>query len=114
MAALYATRATLSYTTGRDTIRESAARRFFADWYRWATHSQLPEMISVARTLKRHFANIITYIRKPITNAAAESLNSKIQMIKFRARGYRNEGRFPAAILFHCGGLDLLPAHPKS
>jgi transposase len=68
----------------------------------------------VAYTLKRHFGNIITYIRKPITNAAAESLNSKIQMIKYRARGYRNEGRFEAAILFHCGGLDLYPTHSKS
>ena len=93
---------------------ETWARRFFAGWYRWATHSQLPEMISVARTLKRHFANIITYIRKPITNATAESLNAKIQMIKFRARGYRNEGRFEAAILFHCGGLDLYPTHSNS
>ena len=94
--------------------RESAARRFFMEWYRWATHSKLPEMIGVARTLKRHFANILTYIRKPITNAIAESLNSKIQMIKYRARGYRNEGRFEAAILFHCGQLDLYPTHSKS
>jgi len=30
-------------------------------------------------------------------------------MIKYRARGYRNETRFAAAILFHCGDLDLLP-----
>jgi transposase len=93
---------------------ETWARRFFAQWYRWATHSQIPEIVTVARTLKRHFANIITYIRRPITNAASESLNAKIQMIKFRARGYRNEGRFEAAILFHCGGLDLYPAHSKS
>jgi hypothetical protein len=35
-------------------------------------------------------------------------------MIKYRARGYRNEGRFEAAILFHCGGLDLYPTHSKS
>ena len=67
--------------------REPAARRFFADWFRWATNSQLLETISVAYTLKRHFANIITHIRKPITNAGAGSLNSKIQMIKYRARG---------------------------
>ncbi|HWJ19080.1 MAG TPA: ISL3 family transposase [Geobacterales bacterium] len=93
---------------------ESHARRFFAEWYRWATHSQLPEMVSVARTIKRHFENIITYIRKPITNAASEGLNSKVQMIKYRARGYRNEDRFEAAILFHCGGLDLYPTHSNS
>jgi hypothetical protein len=51
---------------------------------------------------------------RAVPNATAESLNAKIQMIKFRARGYRNEGRFEAAILFHCGGLDLYPTHSKS
>jgi hypothetical protein len=35
-------------------------------------------------------------------------------MIKYRARGYRNEGNFERAILFHCGGLDLYPTHSKS
>ncbi len=60
--------------------RTSSARHFFAQGYRWATHSQLPALISVARTLKRHFENIITCIKKPISNAAAEGLNSKIQM----------------------------------
>ncbi len=28
-------------------------------------------------------------------------------MIKYRARGYRNETRFAAATCFHCGGVDL-------
>jgi transposase len=65
-------------------------------------------------TLKRHVANIITYVPKPITNVGAESLNSGIQMIKYHARGYRNQGRFEATILFHCGGLDLLPTHSKA
>jgi Transposase len=37
------------------------------------------KVITVACTLKRHFANIIASIRKPITNAGAESLNSKIR-----------------------------------
>jgi transposase len=64
--------------------------------------------------IKRHFENIITYLKIRITNAGAEGLNSKIQMIKYRARGYRNEGSFERAILFHCGGLDLYPTHSKS
>jgi hypothetical protein len=59
--------------------------------------------------------NILTYLQIPITNASAEGLNSKIQMIKYRARGYSNEGSFERAILFHCGGLvALYPTHPKS
>lgn len=70
--------------------------------------------LDAAKTIKRHFANILTYLKIPITNAGAEGLNSKIQMIKYRACGYRNEDRFERAILFHCSGLDLSPAHHKS
>jgi transposase len=94
--------------------RESSARSFFAGWFGWATRSQIPAVTDVAYTIKRHFANIITYLKIPITNAAAEGINSKIQMIKYRARGYRNEGRFERAIQFHCGGLDLYPTHSNS
>lgn len=94
--------------------RESSACSFFAGWYGWATRSQIPAIVEVAKTIKRHFANIITYLKLPITNAGSEGLNSKIQMIKYRARGYRNEDRFERAILFHCGGLDLYPTHSKS
>ena len=38
-----------------------------------------------AKMLKRHFENIITYLRHPITNAVSEGLNSKIQAIKASA-----------------------------
>jgi transposase len=93
---------------------EAWARRFFSSWYGWAVRSRLPAMAEVARMLKRHFANIITYIQIPITNAASESINSKIQKLKTRANGYRNEARFATAILFHCGGLDLHPTHSNS
>ena len=66
-------------------------------------------MLVVARTLKRLFENIVTYVRHRVTNAASESINSKIQWVKYTARGFRNKNNFRAAILFHCGGLDLAP-----
>jgi transposase len=43
------------------------------------------------------------------TNAAAESMNARIQRIKAMACGYRNCEGFRNAILFHLGGLDLYP-----
>ena len=91
--------------------RETIARRFFDEWYYWATHSRIPEMIDVAKTIKRHFSNILTYLKLGITNAAAEALNSKVQWIKYQARGFRSKERFKRAVLFHCGGLSLLPTH---
>jgi transposase len=86
-----------------------AAENFFNRWYSWAIRSRLPAMKNVAKTLKRHFANIITYLKHPITNAMSESLNAKIQWIKYTAHGFRSRKSFRTAIYFHCGGLDLYP-----
>ena len=86
------------------------AARFFARWYFWATHSRLKPMIEVARMIKRHLANVLTYFTQRVTNAVSEGLNSKIQTIKKRAYGFRNREHFKLAIYFHCGGLDLYPA----
>jgi transposase len=86
-----------------------SARAFFKKWYFWATHSRLLPMIKVARMLKRHLDHMVTYCRFRITNAVAEGLNSKIQVIKSAARGFRNFENYRIAILFYCGKLDMLP-----
>jgi transposase len=85
------------------------AERFFKRWYFWATHSRLKPIIKVARMLKGHLSNLLTYVNYPITNAASEAINGKIQAVKAKARGFRNSENFIAAIYFHCGGLDLYP-----
>jgi len=87
---------------------EGVARKHFAWWYRWATHSRLKPMIAKARMLKSRLANVLTYLKHGITNALSESLNSKIQWVKYTARGFRNFDNFVEAIYFHCGGLDLV------
>lgn len=89
---------------------ETWARKHFRWWYNWATHSQLEPMKKVAQMIKRRFDNIITYLQHPITNAGSESINSKLQWVKYTARGFRNKRNFITAIYFHCGGLDMRPA----
>jgi transposase len=64
-------------------------------------------MIKKAKMLKKRLTNILTYLKHGITNAASESLNAKIQWLKYTARGFRNLENFKTAIYFHCGGLDL-------
>lgn len=90
---------------------ERPARKHFRWWHGWATRSRLKPMINVARMLKRRFENVVTYLRHRITNAASESINSRIQWVKYTARGFRNKENFKSAIYFHCGGLDLMPTH---
>jgi transposase len=93
-----------------DYVYPGAAERHFEAWYAWAIRSRLEPIKRVARMLRRHWPNIKTYFTARITNAGAESMNSKIQKIKVLARGFRNRHRFKQAIYFHLGGLDLYPA----
>ena len=85
------------------------ARRFFKDWFGWISRSRLKPMITVARMLKRHLENLLTYLKHRITNAVTEGLNSKIQSLKSAARGFRNFQNYRTRILFFCGKLDLYP-----
>ena len=85
------------------------ARSFFDRWYKEAFESGLPEIRKVARMLKKHLGNILTYFDCFITNAASEGLNSKIQAIKANARGFRNFENYRLSILFFCGKLELSP-----
>src|SRR5688572_21230111 len=80
----------------------------------WAQRSQLEPIRAVAAMLKKHLWGIINAIVLRAHNGGAESINSRIQLLKVRARGFRNKQRFITAIYFHLGGLDLAPAtsHP--
>ncbi len=73
------------------------------------SRSRLKPLIKVAQMLKKPLENILTYLRNSITNAVTEGLNSKIQMIKSNARGFRSFDNYRICILFFCGKLDPLP-----
>ncbi len=88
---------------------EGWARRFFKDWFGWVSRSRLQPVVEVARMLKHHLENLLTYLKHHITNAVTEGLNSKIQSLKSAARGFRNFGNYRIRILFFCGKLNLYP-----
>lgn len=85
------------------------ATAFHRQWHAWASRARLPAVHKVAKMVKGHLHNILTYYAHGITNAVSEGINSAIQTIKKRAGGYRNVENFKTAIYFHCGGLDLYP-----
>ena len=92
-----------------DCLRMKEARSFLANWYRHARREGIPELTAVAKTILRHAKGILGYITHRVTNAAAESLNAKIQALKASARGFRSFEHYRNNILFHFGGLDLMP-----
>jgi transposase len=85
------------------------ASDFFRSWFSWASRSQLRPIVRLAHTLRSRLGILLNYCKWPISNAASEALNSKIQWIKYTARGFRSREGFRRAIFFHCGGLDLYP-----
>lgn len=78
-------------------------------WIRWARRSKLEPIKRVAMTIREHLWGIVNAIVHDSTNGFAESVNSKIQLVKSRARGFRTFETFRISILFHCGNLDLHP-----
>jgi transposase len=97
-----------------DYAYQGAAQNFFARWFWRATHSRLRPMAEVAKLIRRHLPNVLTYLTHRLTNAGLEALNATIQWVKKTARGFRNVEHFKTAIYFHCGGLDLYPTHTKA
>ena len=91
-----------------------AAGRFLSSFIRSAKAMQLAPLRKLAGTLADKRKNILTYIDHRVTSATCEGLNSAIQAIKTRGRGYRNRGNFKTAIYFALGGLDLYPTLPAT
>ena len=66
-------------------------------------------MIKVADTILNHIEGVINAAVTSMSNAMAENINSKIQIIKAVGRGYKNINGYRNAILFFNGNLELLP-----
>ena len=78
-------------------------------WLSWAMRCRLAPMKKAAKTIKNHLWGILNAIVLGVSNGPAERMNSRIKMVKVRARGFRNKQRFANAIYFYLGGLDLYP-----
>ena len=70
-------------------------------------HARLEPMKKFCATIRNHWNEILHYFKHPYTNAILEGMNSIIQNIKRRARGFRNDEYFKTMIYLGCGKLNL-------
>ena len=80
---------------------------FFRRWYFWATHSRLPAVVKVAKTLKRHLAGVLRWFNSRINNGMLEGMNSLVQAAKARARGFRSVRKMCVVIYLLLSKLDF-------
>ena len=73
----------------------------------WMMHARLEPMKKFCGTIRNHWDEILHYFAHPYTNAILEGVNSIIQNIKRRARGFRNDEYFKTMIYLGCGKLNL-------
>ena len=83
------------------------AAGFLAFWCDIAQASKIQPMIKFGKTVNAHWTGIVNYINTPINNGILEGINSKIQLLKARARGFRNTTNFINMIYFLCGKLNF-------
>lgn len=83
------------------------ANAFLNDWCAQVEKAKIPAFQKFVNTLSAHWSGIIHFVESNITNAILESINSKIQLAKRRARGFRNVKNYINMIYFLCGKLTF-------
>ena len=81
-------------------------------WYWWATHSRIPEIKEVAKTIKSHWTGVVNWAKKQITNGILEGFNSLFQAAKAKARGYKKTKTIKAVIYILTGKMDFSIINP--
>jgi transposase len=76
-------------------------------WLAWADRSKLPPLRKFAKLVKKHRKGILRFFRSRLTSGRMEGINSRIQEIKRRAKGFRNISNFIAMIYLESAGLNL-------
>ena len=84
-----------------------AATKFLTQWCEEVDAAKIPAFMHFAKTVKAHWSGIIHFVESHITNGILEGINSKVQLAKRRARGYRNTENFINMIYFLCGKLKF-------
>lgn len=79
----------------------------YGQWVSYVNWANIPELTKVAKMFSNHIVGVCNALVEKTSNAMAERLNGKIQLIKTIGRGYRTFNNFRSAILFFNGGLDL-------
>ncbi|MDR0575848.1 MAG: transposase [Tannerella sp.] len=90
-----------------DISEPEEAKVYLWFWLEQALASGIQPFMKFVNMVKAHWRGIVAYFDKRVTNGILEGINSKIQLAKRRARGYRNTQNFINMAYFLCGKLKF-------
>ncbi len=79
-------------------VQPKAVEPLLEVWLNKAKNTYLAPIKTFINTIKNNYSGIISSMKTGLTNAAAEGINSIIQLTKSRARGFRNVNNFISMI----------------
>ena len=82
---------------------EKTALKRLDKWFKNVEKAGLEQFETVVKTIRSYFYEIVNYFKHRLTNAASEAFNTKINVIKRRAYGFRDIDYFKLKILQSCG-----------
>jgi transposase len=82
-------------------------------WLVWADRSQNEPVKNFAKTVRKHWFGILRYFKARLTSGLMEGINSHIQEIKRRVKGFRNISNFIDMIYLESAALDFTLTHTK-
>jgi len=94
-----------------DIADSKQAEIYLNNWCEKVMDSKIFPMQKFVKTIKAHWYGIINYSVSRITNGILEGINTKIQLAKRRARGYRKIENFINMIYLIAGNLNLNHPH---
>lgn len=86
---------------------KQAATAFLTGWCEDVETAKIPAFMAFSKTVRAHWSGIIHFVETHISNGILEGINSKVQLAKRRARGYRNIKNFINMIYFLCGKMKF-------
>lgn len=101
------------YATIKDSTNAEIAIK---KWLSWAIRSRLEPVKEFARMLKAHLAGVLRHFSSKLTAGTSEGINSHIQQIKARGKGFKNIRNFISMIYLEMAGLaipDFPVAHSR-
>ncbi len=79
-------------------VQPKAVEPLLEVWINKAKNTYLTPVRTFLNTIKNNYNGIVSSMKTGLTNAAAEGINSIIQLTKSRARGFRNVNNFISMI----------------
>lgn len=90
-----------------------AAVALLEHWLRWARRCRLAPFVRLARSIRSHWADIVTTLQYGLSNARVESVNTRIRLLTRIAFGFHSAQPLIALVMLALGGMcPPLPGRP--